>query len=152
MPKNKKQEITRISRALAEFVKKWHRENPSKYYDFFKHPPEIPVIFQMSITRAWNGKKGLSYHLWIVEAVAVVQNLTIEKIQSCIDEKNNRHEKYLKSCDECWLLIAIDTFRDSQSFQIPDRTDHRFESKFERIYYMDASHRKDLRELPIIRV
>jgi len=106
----------------------------------------------MSITHAWNGKTGLPYHLWTVEGPAVVQNLTIEKIQSCINEKNCRYEEYLRKCDECWLLIVVNVFKDSQSFETPNRIDHRFESKFERVFYLDASHRKDLRELSINRL
>jgi len=40
VPKNKKIEIERISSALAEFVKKWHQENPSEFYESFKCPSE----------------------------------------------------------------------------------------------------------------
>jgi hypothetical protein len=152
VPKNKKIEIERVSGALAEFVKKWHQENPSKFYESFKLSSEMLPIFQMIITHAWNGKTGLPYHLWTVEGPAVVQNLTTEKIQSCINEKNHRYEEYLKKCDECWLLVVIDIFKDSQSFEIHDQERHRFESKFERVFYMDASHRKDLLELSINRL
>ena len=152
VPKNRKQELKRISGALVGFVKKWHQENPSKYYEYFRYPSELPTITQIGIVHAWDGKTGLPYHLWTVEGFAVVQNFTSEKIQSCINEKNARYEEYLKRCDECWLLIVIDTFKDSQSFEMPDRIDHKFESKFERVFYMDASHRKELRELSTIRI
>jgi hypothetical protein len=152
VPKNRKPEIKRISRALAELVKRLHQENPSRKYEILKPHMNISEFYSISITRAWNGKLGLPYHLWDVEGPARVQNLTIEKIQSCISEKNCRYEQYLKKCDECWLLIAVDIFKDSQSFEIPGRINHTFESKFERVFYMDASHRKDLRELPIIRI
>jgi len=152
-PKNKKKEIERISSALAEFVKKWHEENPSKFYESFKSPSDILPVFRMFITHAWNGKTGLPYHLWVVEDTAVVQNLTTEKIQSRINEKNHRYEEYLKKCDECWLLVVVDVFKDSQSFEISDKIlNHKFESKFERVFYMDASHRKDLWELNIKRL
>jgi len=113
---------------------------------------KISEFYSISITRAWNGKIGLPYHLWTVEGTAWEQKFTVKTIQSCINEKNERYEEYLKRCDECWLLITVDIFKDSQSFEIPDPIDHRFESKFERVFYMDVSHRKDLRELPIIRM
>ncbi|MHC4310803.1 MAG: hypothetical protein ACYSSN_12785 [Planctomycetota bacterium] len=116
VPKRRKPEIKRISRALAGLIKKWHQENPSKFYETFRRASEMPAIFRMSITRAWNGKTGLPYHLWTVEAPAVAQNFTIEKVQSRINEKNGRYAEYLKKCDECWLLIVVDIFRDSQSF------------------------------------
>ena len=151
VPKNRKQEIKEISESLADFVKKWHQQNPSESFAHFRYPPEIPSIFQICITHAWNGKAGLPYHLWTVEGPAVVHDFTIEKVQSCVNEKNARYEEYLKRCDECWLLIAVDRFRNSQSFEVPDRINHRFESKFERVFYMDISHRKDLRELLINR-
>ena len=152
VPRDRKQEIERISDSLVCFVKKWHKENPAKYYEYFRYPPELPAITQIGIVHAGDGKTGLPDHLWTVEGPAVVQNFSSEKIQSSINEKNARYEEYLKKCDECWLLIVIDIFKDSQSFEIPDRIDHKFESKFERVFYMDASHRKDLRELHINRI
>ncbi len=152
VPKNRKPEIVRISRALAEFVKKWHEENPLRFRESFKLPSNVPTVFQMSITNPQNAKTGSFYHRWTVEGPALVQNLTAEKVQSCINEKNRRYEEYIEQCDECWLLIAVDTFKDSQSFDLPSPLDHRFESKFERVFCMDVSHRKDLHELPIIRI
>jgi hypothetical protein len=152
VPKNRKQEIKRISEALVGFVNKWHQENPSKFFEYFSYPSELPAITQIGIVHSWNGKTGLPYHHWIMEGPAVVGNFSTEKVQSCINEKNDRYEEYLKRCDECWLLIVIDIFKDSQSFEMPARIDHRFESKFERVFYLDASHRKDLRELHINRI
>ncbi len=148
VPKNKTSEIKRITQFLVEVVKKWHHENPLKPWEILK-PPEIPTVFSsVSIARS-------RYPFWKVNEAALQQNFSnfsIEKIQSCINEKNRRYEEYLKKCDECWLLIVVDVFKNSQSFEIPDHIDHRFKSKFERIYFMDASHRKDLWELPIIRI
>lgn len=152
VPKNRKQEIKRISENLVNFVKKWHQKNPFKYYDSFSYPPELPNIAQIIIVHAGNGKNGLPYHHWTVEAPAVVQNLTTDKIQNCINEKNKRYGEYLKRCDECWLLIVFDLFKDSQSFEVSSIIDKRFESKFDRIFFWDASHRRDLWELHINRI
>ena len=76
----------------------------------------------------------------------------INKMQDRIDEKNQRYEEYLKNCDKCWLLIVVNIFKNSQSFDIHDRVDHKFESKFERVFILDASHRKELKELSIVKV
>jgi len=146
VPKNRTPEIKRISRSLAAIVKKWHRKNRSEFSRTLR-PPEIPAIFSIIYIA-----RIRSNHNWAVKNPAYQLNFPIVKIQSCIDEKNRRYKEYLKRCDECWLLIVVDIFRDSQSFEILDRIDHRFESKFERVYYVDASHRRDLRELPIIRI
>ncbi len=146
MPKNRISEIKRISQSLAEIIKKWHRENPSEFTNALG-PPEIPAIFfKIRIARIG------SNHNWAVNNTANQLEFPIDEIQSCINKKNRLYEEYLKRCDECWLLIVFNIFRDSQSFEIPDRIDHRFKSKFERVFYMDASHRKDLRELPINRL
>lgn len=148
VPKNRTSEIKKIAQLLVEVVKKWHYENPSKPWEILELP-EIPTFFHsVSITRS-------PYPYWVVNAAALQQNFSnfsIERIQSRIDEKNLLYEKYRRKCDECWLLIIGNLFKDSQSFEMPDWIDHRFKSKFKRIYYLDASHRKDLRELPIIRV
>lgn len=152
VPKNRTLEINRIGKSLANLVKKWCHENPSKTFETLKPHLEISEIYQMIIARAWNGKTGLHYHLWTVECPAVVQNFRSEVLQNCIDEKSLRYKKYRNKCDECWLLIVVNLFKNSQSFEIPDRIDHKFKSKFERVYYMDASHRKDLRELHINRL
>lgn len=146
VPKNRAVEIKRISRSLAAIVKKWHRNNPKKHYEILKSPSQIPSLFlSVSIARS-------RYHWWIVDSAACQLDFPTKEIQDRINKKNRRYKEYLKKCDECWLLIIVDIFRDSQSFEIPNQIDHRFESKFERIYYMDASHRKDLRELPITRI
>jgi hypothetical protein len=148
VPKNRTSEIKRIAQLLVEVVKKWHYENPSKPWEILELP-EIPTFFHsVSIARS-------PYPYWVVNEAALQQNFSnfsIERIQSRIDEKNLLYEKYRTKCDECWLLIIGNIFKDSQSFEIPDRIDHRFDSKFERVFYMDASHRKDLRELHINRI
>ncbi len=148
VPKNRKPEIKRIGRVLAKSVKKWHRENPSEFHRVLRPPSEIPATFLMvSITRIH------SHQDWAVITPAYQLNyFPIYEIQCCIDGKNRRYEQYLKKCDECWLLIVIDIFKDSQSFEMHDQEKHRFESKFERVFYMDASHRKDLLELHINRL
>jgi hypothetical protein len=147
VPKNRPSEIKRLGQKLVELVKKWNYENPSSYRGVLRPSSEIPVPFsEINIIRR------RSTHYWSINSAALQLNFPIEKIQSCIDEKNRRYEEYLKRCDECWLLIEVDIFKDSQSFGMHDQTGHRFESKFARVFYMDASHRKDLRELPIKRV
>ncbi len=149
VPKNRTSEIKRISQSLAEIVKKWHYENPYRYHEILKSPLDNSnTFFSISIIRSRNPH-------WVVNNVALQQDFSsfsIEKIQSRIDEKNLLYEKYITKCDECWLLIIGNLFKDSQSFEIPNQIDHKFKSKFKRTYYMDASHRKDLRELPTIRI
>ncbi len=146
VPKNRTLGIKRISQSLSEIVKKWHQKNPSKPYEILKSP-QIPTTFpSISIIRVKTRSP------WVVNEAAHQENFSIEKVQSCIDEKNLLYEKYREKCDECWLLIMVNIFNNSQSFEIPDRIDHKFNSKFERIYYMDSSHRKDLRELSINRI
>lgn len=152
VPLNRKKEIQRISMSLAEFVKKWHKENPNEFFQEFRNPNEISEVYQMIITHIGDGWAGLPNHRWTVEAPAVVYNFTIEHIQNCITEKNDRYEDYIKSCNNCWLLITFNAFKNSQSFEMPKQINHKFESKFERIFILDTSHRKELKELPILKV
>jgi len=146
VPKNRTSEAKRVSRSLAAIVKKWHRKNRSEFSRTLK-PPEIPTIFSIIYIARFG-----SNHKWYVNNPAYELEFPIVKIQSCIDEKNRRYEEYLKRCDECWLLIVVNRFKDPLSFEIHDPTGHRFESKFERVFLMDASHRKELIELPIKRI
>lgn len=143
VPKERKSEIKRIGNELVNYIKKWHEENPSKNYEALKPHLEISEFFQIFITRA-------NYHYWVVEACAIEHNCSIKKLQDCINEKNNRYEKYFKKCDECWLLIVVDIFKNSQSL-VPNLT-HRYDSKFARVFCLDASHRKNLQELYIKRI
>ncbi|MDH4201731.1 MAG: hypothetical protein OEV87_02425 [Phycisphaerae bacterium] len=138
VPKNRKSEIERIGGNIAELVRRWNKENPSKEYENLKPHLEVSEIFQMFIARS-------PKHYWSMEGCAVEQKCSIEKLQKCIDEKNARYEKYLERCNECWLLIVVDVFKNSQSL-VPNLT-HRYESKFKRVFCLDASHRKQLQEL-----
>jgi hypothetical protein len=146
VPKNRRLQVEKIGLSLAEVIKKWHRENPSEFHAFLKLP-QIPSTFlSISITRV------KTLYKWILNEAAHQENFPIEKIQSRIDEKNLLYKKYREKCGECWLLIVVNIFKNSQSFEMPDQIDHKFNSKFERIYYMDSSHRKDLKELSINRI
>lgn len=62
----------------------------------------------------------------------------VDLIQGRIDEKTRKRKNYLKSCDDCWLLIVADSFRASGSFEFDDTCRaHVFESPFSRTYFMD---------------
>lgn len=144
VPKNRKSEIERVSHDLAEYVKRWHRENPSKVVDELRPHLDISELSLMSI-----GHINKDKHYWSTSECAVQENCTVEKLQERIKEKNAKYDVYLKRCDECWLLIVVNIFKNSQSL-VPVRN-HRYESKFERVFCLDASHRKHLEELYIKR-
>lgn len=133
---------------MAEVIIKWDRENPTRCYASLKSP-EIPsAFFSLSIFRL--PQKNI--YDWIVNEAAVQINIRIEEIQDSINKKNLLYDDYRKKCDECWLLLMINIFRDSQSFEISQIINHCFNSKFEKVFLMDGSYRKDLIELFINKI
>ena len=141
VPKDRNSAIERISHDLAEYVKRWHQENPSKVADELEPHMEISELSLICIGR------NSDRHYWSAPNCAIEEICSMERLQERINEKNAKYEEYLKRCNKCWLLIVVDIFRNSQSLVI--EPNHRYESEFERVFCLDASHRKDLKELYI---
>lgn len=62
-------------------------------------------------------------------------------IQSAIDKKSEKISNYLQNCDECWLLVGVNSFRPSGKLRPGDQVrNHVFRSPFDRTYFLDYGH------------
>lgn len=57
-------------------------------------------------------------------------------VQEAITRKSKRIKDYLERCDECWLLLVMDSFRSSGNLAFDD-TSHIFTSPFTRTYVLN---------------
>lgn len=58
-------------------------------------------------------------------------------IQSAIDKKSVLLSRYLEKCDECWLLIGVNSFRPSGKLRLHQDNTTAFRSPFKRTYFLD---------------
>jgi hypothetical protein len=68
-----------------------------------------------------------------------VPALSPEHLQSRINKKNRRYRAYISQYPDVSLLLVMDSFRHSSSFDVPqDTREHVYESRFQRTYLLDA--------------
>ena len=66
-----------------------------------------------------------------------VPDCSSEQIQETIDKKNRRVIDYRRHCNSIWLVIVIDGFRISSSFNLPRATrNHDYRSAFDRTFLL----------------
>jgi len=95
----------------------------------------LPWIRTLRLYRA----NVLSRHHWAVPDSGWVQMDFVQQLQSAIDEKNVKHDRYRQYCDECWLLIVASGGRPSGLFEPSDETkSHVYHSSFARTFFMEA--------------
>lgn len=56
---------------------------------------------------------------WLGGSVWETGTLTIERLQLAVDEKNVKVPKYLRGCDDVWLLVVCDVFPMAASYSVP---------------------------------
>jgi hypothetical protein len=78
------------------------------------------------------------YYRWDWTEAGIVQKDAVAHIQSAINDKAQRIETYLTSCDECWLLIVAPSMRPSGKIH-PDRDslENTYVSPFAKTYYLN---------------
>lgn len=88
------------------------------------------------------GKVWLSDHRWEVMEPGTVSTAFAHEIQNAITKKNKKIDDYLKTCDQCWLLIVADRTRADQKFAFtPEMQTHVYESKFEKTFFLEIAER-----------
>jgi len=77
-------------------------------------------------------------HEWIWMEMGEPRRDAIQLIQQAIDEKSPKLGDYLRSCDECWLLIVAPSFKPSGMIHPDARSlSHSYNSPFSRTYFLD---------------
>lgn len=88
------------------------------------------------------GKVWLPDHRWEVMEPGTVSTAFVPDIQNAITKKNQKIDTYLKTCDQCWLLIVADRTRADQKFAFtPEMQTHVYESKFEKTFFLEIAER-----------
>jgi hypothetical protein len=75
---------------------------------------------------------------WNAPDVGWIPDCSTEQIQDVIDKKNRRAIDYRQECNSLWLVIVIDGFRISSSFNLPKKIlNHYYRSEFDRSFLLD---------------
>lgn len=134
-----------VSHALANIVREFTQENTLNCFKWFKPESALSEISQIGITPGTiNGKLWLKSHRWSRVGPVRVRISFIRDLQERIESKNAKYQKYLRKCDQCWLLIVADKSNPAQAFDITydDQVQaHRYESKFDRTFFMEVTER-----------
>jgi hypothetical protein len=81
----------------------------------------------------------LTKHHWAVPVAGWVQSDFVHELQTAIDDKNRRHAKYRRRCDECWLLVTASGGKPSGLFEPSDETKgHIYRSSFAKTFFMEV--------------
>ena len=90
------------------------------------------------------------FELWGPVTSYFVPHLSISDVESVIAKKEKLLESYLTRCDKCWLLIATDAGWRSSHFDVrTEVTDHRYTTRFEKVFVMTITHRS-LKQLSVV--
>lgn len=130
-------DIDKAAEELVQFVKK-----------------EIPKIDD---TKSWHYyESGLKYIKWISIHLGTVNGRTwlpthrferihmnwvrinpIDEIQSLTGKKQSKYNGYIKTCDECWLLIGVNEWTAPEAVAITKKLrSHVFSGDFRRLFFL----------------
>jgi hypothetical protein len=132
----RKSTIPPLSARLAELVQSFDLddyesvvlENDGETNGF---PEEVDSIHIRRLPSVMSG-------FWNAPDVGWVPDCSSEQIQEVIDKKNSRAIDYRQHCNLIWLVIVIDGFRISSSFNVPKRIrNHHYRSDFDRTFILN---------------
>jgi hypothetical protein len=132
----RKSAIAALSARLAELVQSANTdvdssivlENDGETNGF---PEEVDSIHIRKLPSALKG-------FWNAPSVGWVPDCSSEEIQEVIDKKSRRVIDYLRHCNSIWLVIVIDGFRISSSFNLPKKIrNHHYRSDFDRTFILN---------------
>jgi len=135
----------KVSQELASIVRDFAQKNKLNCFECFKPGSALPGISKICITPGTiNGKLWLKSHRWSRVGAVRVKMSFIRDLQEIIESKNAKYQKYLRKCDQCWLLIVADKSNPAQAFDITYdnhvRT-HIYESNYDRIFFMEVTEK-----------
>ena len=87
-------------------------------------------------------KIWLTHHRWEVMEPGTVSIGFAPELQATITKKNEKIHEYLKTCDQCWLLVVADRTKADQKFAFtPEMQEYIYESKFEKTFFLEIAER-----------
>jgi len=94
-------------------------------------PEEVDTIHIRRLPSAVRG-------FWNAPNSGWLPDCSSEQIQAVIDKKNKRVIDYRQHCTSIWLVIVIDGFRISSSFNLPRKIrNHHYRSDFDRTFLLN---------------
>ena len=94
-------------------------------------PEEVDTIHIRRLPSAVRG-------FWSAPDSGWVPDCSSEQIQDVIDKKTRRILDYRRRCNSIWLIIVIDGFRISSSFNLPKEIrNHHYRSGFDRTFLLN---------------
>ncbi len=130
-------EIDKAAEELANFVKdkiqEINDEQPHHYHESGLKYSRYVIISSGTL----NGNRWLTHHRFRRIHINWLSTNLIPKIQSRIDEKQEKHPGYITSCDECWLLIGVNEWTAPEAVEITEETkNYVFSGDFQRIFFL----------------
>jgi len=103
--------------------------------------PPSPFV-GISMVYATPGTAYDTDHRWEVMEPGTISVGFATELQEAITKKNQKIREYLKTCDQCWLLVVADRTKADQKFAFtPEMQEYVYESKFERTFFLEIAHR-----------
>lgn len=127
----RREDRERLGRKVAAVVK-GHIPQPGQHFELDMvegQPSEVDLILIYPPLRSEGD--------WRWTEAGRVRSDISQFVQSAIDKKNKKIVRYLEKCDECWLLIAVNSFRPSGKLRLSSKTGPSFQSHFRRTYFLD---------------
>lgn len=88
------------------------------------------------------GKIWLTHHRWEVMEPGVVRIGFVPELQETISKKSQKVPEYLKTCDQCWLLVVADRTKADQKFSFTsEMQEYIYESMFDRTFFLEIAER-----------
>ncbi len=128
---------TEAASELVDIVKKKLQElddTKSHLLDSYNSKYFSTIIVNLG-TR--NGNKWLDLHRWHRAHINWVKQDPITELQQAINMKARKLSRYLKKCNECWLLIGVDEWTAPEAIHFSCQGfEHIFRCSFSRAYFL----------------
>lgn len=104
--------------------------------------PFVGISMVLATPGTAHGKTWLANHRWEVMEPGLVTIGFAHELQDVITAKNAKIDEYLKTCDQCWLLVVSDRTKADQKFHFtPEMQENVYEADFERTFYLEIAER-----------
>ncbi len=134
-----KQDVDRIAETIVRFLETIPLE------------PNIPIIMKQTRENAEYFPREIAMiHIfchnekrWVCSSAGWIPELTPEQLQKKIDSKEVKLISYKLKCDEIWLLIVADDFRNPSTIDLNEfALTYRYRTGFDRVFFFWNSSRR----------
>jgi hypothetical protein len=134
---NRSINVNETADELVEFIAdKLSRIDDSKTWRFYE--TGLTNVEWVSIhLGTTNGKRWLESHRVSRNHMNWVSVDPLDLIQRAIDSKERKLPRYLKNCDECWLVLGVDEWTSPEAISLTENgISYRFHTRFSRLFFV----------------